>query len=244
MKTNPVQYSIDRNLFGTQVRSLPQKQMSCLTDIQKAYDIQAEIYGWKHREIKSILNINIAQANIERIYYMLESRNLMNVSFLTFMEQCRNETFIKMAKKMDFYKTTGRINNILVYAHDYICMIVAMELNPMFYAAVAKWAYDSLSYNRMFACDQNLILKNVICNTFNRPDANYYIDVNRKLNEIIFQNHFKDIRNTGSSQQLEELSELQKYYAKAIMDGLIKTAEDFISVLQKALNRKTTLKLN
>lgn len=25
MKTNPVQYSIDRNLFGTQVRSLPQK---------------------------------------------------------------------------------------------------------------------------------------------------------------------------------------------------------------------------
>jgi hypothetical protein len=68
MKTNVIMNSSDRNLFGATIRQETKTGFLNLSDLQDAYNKQAEIEGWSNKNIGLMLS---GKENTERMYYIL-----------------------------------------------------------------------------------------------------------------------------------------------------------------------------
>jgi hypothetical protein len=139
MKTKVIMKSVtDRNLFGVIIRQGTTGFFS-LSDLQTAYNKEAIRNGWTIRKYQDLLS---SIDNLERIYYILYQQGYINYEIQEFMKRAENETPAKLLKKLGAYKTTGARQTKLVACDPYIWTLLAMEMNPKFYAKVVVWLTD------------------------------------------------------------------------------------------------------
>lgn len=227
MKTNIIMNSQDREIFGVTIRQETKTGFLNLSDLQEAY-VQARVKnGWSHKgEIQQILS---QKENSERIYYLLKKRLLINCDFSHFISMVEKQGLIKTLKEFSVYKTSGARENKTTWCNQDIWVLVAMELNPMLYAEVISWISDKLILNRIEAGNFYKDLSKAI-SKFDNVD---YIKMAKALNYKIFGRHESGIRNLATKEQLEKMYSLEKYIAKAIDMGHLKTFDNCIDEIEK-----------
>jgi hypothetical protein len=226
MKTNIIMNSEDRKIFGITIRQETKTGFLNLSDLQEAYLHARVKNGWSDKRIDHILTYN---DNIYRIYYILFEQQIINVSLDTFIENVENVGFLKYLKKLEVYKTTGARQNKTTWCNSYIWVLVAMELSPAIYGKVVVWLADKLITNRIEAGNFYKDLSRAI-SKFENAD---YIKMAKALNYKIFGRHETGIRNLATKEQLEKMFELERYIAKAIDMGHLKTFDDCIVEVEK-----------
>jgi hypothetical protein len=227
MKTKVTMHSEnDRNLFGVTIRQATGGGFLSVTDLQKAYEKARWMYGWSSRDINNILNTIEVK---ERIYELLNQRNLIKMTLNEFMELIHTEGITKVLKGLDLWKTTGRGSNKSVMADPYIWTLVAMELNPVVYAKVVIWLTDSLIFDRMEAGAKFLPMNSAIARIIKNPDYPKYA---REMNMKVFGHHMTGMRNLASAKELRILSEIETTVTKAIEKGWIHNEESLLDLIR------------
>ncbi len=222
MKTNVILKSSDRDLFDIVIRQDTKNQFLSVTDLQIAYERARDIHKWKERRVDNVLS---SYETKSRIYYLLNERGLVNPCFQGFMEMANTEGIAKVLKRLKVWKTTGKGDNRQVMCDPYIWVLIAMEMNPMLYAKVVIWLTDSLIFNRIKAGDEYLPMNRAISTVVADPQyAKYAMIMNKK----VFGKHETGIRNTASSEDLDKISQIEKYVSKLIERKLITTEEQII----------------
>jgi hypothetical protein len=232
MKTNVIVKSEDRNLFGITIQQQTKTGLLNLSDLQEAYTHARVKNGWTDKRVDRVL---LSEQNKERVYYVLKEQGVINVSFQTFM-QGADTNYIKYLKKLGVYKTTGARNTKTTWCDPYIWILVALELSPVFYAKTVIWLKDSLILNRIEAGNFYKTLGSALQKF--KPDGEQYRILAKALNYIVFRKHETGIRNTGTKEQLKELTRLEEKFAFAIDMGYIKTFDDLLAELRKMYNEK------
>jgi len=226
MKTSVILKSTDRTIFDVTIRQDTKKQFLSVTDLQKAYDKARWQHGWPDRRISDILN-GIDVKN--RIYYVLKERGMVNAEFSAFMEMAQEYGIVKLLKKLDQWKTTGRGDNKQVMCDPYIWILIALELNPLIYAKVVIWMTDSLIFDRIEAGDEYMPMNKAISTLVKNPQyAKYAILINEK----VFGHHTAGMRNIASSKELRKISEIEKFVAKSIESNFITSEEMLINFIK------------
>lgn len=110
----------------------------------------------------------------------------------------------------------------------------AMWLNPKFKVQVLKFVYDELIKCRTAAGDNYNVLPKSIASL---PDVDYP-KVARALNWIVFNKHERDIRNTATPQQLQDMDELQRKLAFSVDMGYIRSFPDLMNSMRRIYNRQ------
>ena len=231
MKTSVTLLSPDRELFGVKIRQQSKSGHLSLSDLQGAYALARQQYGWSERNLTEVLN---SKTNAERIFYLLSERGLVKLDFSSFMEEAEKQGVVKLLKGLAAYKTTGRAANRSTWCDPYVWTLVAMEMNPMLYAKTVTWLTDSLLLNRIEAGDLYRGLAAAL-SKFGRVD---FKQVARALNFVVFGQHRNGIRDTATAGQLNELAELEKRMAWAIEDGFIRTQEQLLERLRAVWTQK------
>jgi len=230
MKTNVIMKSTDRTLFNVIIRQSTNGFLN-LSDLQEAYAHARIKHGWVDKNITMILN---SGQNSERMFYLLEKKGYINVSFLSFMESIKDQGIAHYLKKIGAYKTTGARKTKTTWCDPYLWVLIAMELNPMLYAETVVWLTDRLIINRIEAGNFYKSLTSAI-SKFNNVD---YVKMAKALNYIVFNNHYTGIRNNATEKELLELEELEKHVAFSIEVGFLHSFDQLILFLRKCYNKK------
>jgi hypothetical protein len=126
-----------------------------------------------------------------------------------------------------------------VFMHPYLFVDFAMWLNPKFKYHVIKFVYDSLMDYRNNAGDLYKGLSQSVSTLTNIS----YARVGKGLNFIVFGEHKKGIRNTGTVEQLQELNDIQKQLAFSIEMGLITSFKELMDTMIKIYRKKQKFNL-
>jgi hypothetical protein len=216
MKTNIVMKSADRNLFGVVIKQETSNGFLSVTELQKAYEVARWQYGWSDRKVGDIMQTSTFK---ERVYYLLKNQNIIKADFVDFIEMTEKEGIAKVLKKLKVYKTTGAREGRVVMCNPYIWILLAMELNPMIYAAVVTWLTDSLIFDRVEAGNEfrpmNTSIKKIIPN----PDYSSY---SIAINEKVFGKHITGMRNLASADQLKKITRIEQFITQGVEMGMIK----------------------
>ena len=231
MKTSVILKSPDRELFGIQIRQDTKTGFLNLSDLQEVYSIARVKNGWSDKRIDHVLQ---TEQNRERIYYILESQNVINVGFKGFIDSSEKIGFTKTLKEYSVYKTTGARQTKTVWCDPYIWTLVAMELNPQLYAKVVVWLTDKLIINRIEAGN---FYKDLTRSVSKFKDVDY-VQLAKALNYIVFGRHENGIRNTATSQQLKDMESLESKMAFSIDMGYIKSFSSLLEELRKIYHDK------
>jgi len=227
MKTNQILTSTDRELFNIIIRQSTKTQMLSITDLQEAYDKGRWMYGWKERNVKTIMQSKDFR---ERLYYVLFERDLIKVGIPTFMEMVETEGIVKTLKGLTLWKTTGRGGKKQVMCDTYIWVLLAMELNPMLYAKVVMWLTDTLIFNRLDAGDEFLSLNMSIRSVISNPNYSLYAT---EINKKVFGRHERGMRNSATSQELRKISDIEKFLVNAISMSIVKNESHLLRVINE-----------
>ena len=231
MKTNIIMASPDRELFGIKIQQQTQTGFLSLSDLQEAYTRARIQNDWNDKDISNIMN---SKENIERMYYILEERDLLPILDIKtgingFIENCNKIGVAKYLKQLGVYKTIGARQNKVTWCDPYLWVLIAMELSPLLYARVVLWLGDKLILNRIEAGNFYKGLARAI-SKFQNVD---YIKMAKALNYKIFGRHETGIRNTATKDELRRLSDLEGKIAFAIDMGYIKSFNDCIKEIER-----------
>lgn len=229
MKTNVILNSADRELFGITIRQQTKDNFLSLTDLQKAYDKARWQYGWIEQHIPALLQSKKTQ---ERIYHLLNERNLINVGFPTFTEMLEKESITKVLKELNVWETKGRGDNKAVFVDPFIWVLIAMEMNPLLYAKVVIWITDTLIFDRIDAGMEYKPMNAAISKVIDKPDyPKFAVAINNK----VFGFHETGMRNMASSKELRKIADIEKFVMNSIEFGFIK---DEASIVKAIYNYK------
>jgi len=229
MTTNVTMRSTDRELFGVTIRQGTNPAFLSVTDLQKAYEKARWQHGWSDREISSVMQTTDFK---ERLYFLLYERGLVKLTILSFMEMVDKEGITSVMKGLDVWKTTGRGTNKTVMADPYIWVLLAMELNPMIYAKVVIWLTDSLIFDRIEAGAETKPLNGALCAMLGgKATADTYRNVYITLNNKVFGQHIKGMRNLASAAELKQIVHIEKFLLNAINHGWLKSEADVINAI-------------
>lgn len=229
MKTNVIMKSNeDRNLFGIVIRQETKTGFLNLSDLQECYTRKRILEGWNEKRIDNILNYKDSH---ERIYYLLKEQGVIIPTPVGFIEEVEKQGIVTTLKKYGVFKTTGARHTKTSWCNPYIFTLIALELNPEFYARVVMWITDKLIINRIEAGNFCTALNSSI-RKFN-PDGNQYMTLAKALNYIVFRKHEAGIRNTGTKEQLRQLAGIEEKMAFAIDMGYINSFDMLLEELRK-----------
>lgn len=239
MKTNVIMKSNeDRNLFGIVIRQETKTKFFNLSDLQESYTRKRIKEGWDEKRIDHILNY---KDNHERIYYILKEQGFIIPPLAGFIEEVEKQGIAKTLKQYGVYKTTGARKTKTTWCNPYIFILIALELNPEFYAKVVMWVGDQLILNRIEAGNFCRALNGSIQKL--NPTSSDYMVTAKALNFMIFGKHEVGIRNTGTRQQLKELASLEEKMAFAIDMGYIRSISEMVEQLRILYSKKSQLLL-
>ena len=105
------------------------------------------------------------------------------------------------------------------WMHPYLFIDFAMWINPEFKLQVIKFVHDQLIEFRHDAGDNYREL----CSAVQMFDNCNYPNLARALNYTVFGKHCKELRQTATEAQLNELQTIQKHLAFSVNTGLIKS---------------------
>lgn len=244
--------STDRILFDIVIRQDTKDSFLSLSDLNEAYTRARVLMGWSIKHLDDILKTN---SNIERIYYLIREQIFNNKTEKTYAYEkdenskteksrfyeiypeytnFKNEVdkvgLPKVLKSLHLYRMTGRGENRNVMCNPYIWMLVAMEMNPILYAKVVGWVTDGLIMRRIEASQLNKKLMEAINNNFSNPE---YWKINVALNERVYGEHMKGIRNISKEQGLISLNGLQEVMAYLINHNMIHNQEELLQKIQE-----------
>lgn len=226
MKTNVTLQSSDRELFGITIRQETKTQMLSITDLQNAYERARFMNGWNDRQIVHVLHTDSFK---ERLYHVLNERKLINIDIPIFMEMIEKEGLVKTMKALGVWKTTGRGSNKQVVADPYIWVLIAMELNPLLYAKVIIWLTDTLVFDRIEAGDEFLPMNAAIKSILDKPNYSLYA---RSINEKVFGQHMRGIRNLASAKELRKITDIEKFVTNTINMGIVTEEKHILKIIQ------------
>jgi hypothetical protein len=225
MKTSVILSSSDRNLFGTIIKQDTKTQFLSLTDLQKAYETARWKHGWSDRKVSDVVQTMEFK---QRLYYVLEKQRLIETDLAGFIEMIDKEGFVRTAKGLGIWKSTGARGTNQVSCDPFVWVLVAMEMNPMIYAQVVIWLTDSLIFNRIEAGTEYLPMNTAIKTILPSPDySKFAIAVNTK----VFGHHQAGMRNIASAKELRKISDIEKFIKNAIEKGWIKTESEILSAI-------------
>lgn len=232
MKTNVTMKSKDRELFGVVIKQDTKNSFLSLTDLQEAYTVGRVNNGWKDKKVNEVLS---SRDNAERMYYILEKRNMTKgMGYHEFMTMVEEKTLVKTLKYCGAYEATGARDNRKVTCDPYIWVLVAMEMNPKLYALVIDWLTDSLIINRIEVGNTY----NIISRAASKFQDVDYVTIAKALNHIVFGKHETLLRNNATKEQLKELEDLQKKLSFAIDMGYIKSFSELRKEMLKIYDAK------
>ena len=232
--------SKDRILFDIVIRQDTKDSFLSLSDLNEAYVRAREINGWAEKDLNHILQ---RDSNVERIYYIIREQ-IFNENdkttfssfyenypdYISFKKVVDKEGLPKVLKQLHLYRMTGRGENRKVMCNPYIWVLVAMEMNPILYAKVVGWITDGLILRRIEASTLNKKLADAIKNKFTNPE---YWKINVALNERVYGEHMRGIRNTSKEQGLISLNGLQEVMAYLINHGIINNQEELLQKIKE-----------
>lgn len=216
MESNIIMKSKDRELFGIVIKQETKSGFLSVSELQKAYEIARWQHGWSERNVKNIMQTDDFK---ERVFYLLQNQGYIKVSILTFMEMVENEGIAKVLKGLGVYKTTGARQSKVTFANPYIWILLAMELNPMIYAAVVTWLTDTLIFDRIEAGDEFRPMNNAIKKIIPNPDYKKYAIA---INQRVFGKHLTGMRNLASAQELRKITKIEQFISQGINMSMIK----------------------
>lgn len=229
MKNNVVLKSKDRNLFGMVISQEVKGGFLSVTELMKAFEEARKEHGWNEMNLSTLLQ---SKKTVERIFYLLNDKELVKVDFSTFKKRCEDEGITKVLKEYNVWKTTGKGDKRMVMCNPYIWFSIAVELNPIFYSKVIRFITDSLINDRIEACNSYRPMTDAIRSVSENANISKYAVA---INQKIFGEHENGIRNTASAKELREIAELEKFLTKLIENGM---AEDVKYVMKVIKNYK------
>jgi hypothetical protein len=123
------------------------------------------------------------------------------------------------------------------WSHLNIMVRIAIEMNPEFADdVITTFVKGKLLEYRDIAGDDFKILSAAI-RIFD-PTTSNRISMARGLNYIVFNTHYRDIRNTGTTEQLKEMVDIQQKLAFAIDMNYIKTFDELVIEMRKMWHKK------
>lgn len=230
--------SKDRILFDVVIRQDTKDSFLSLSDLNEAYIRAREINDWSIKHLDDILKTN---SNVERIYYVIREQIFCDKTektrfyenypdYSSFKKVVDKVGLPKVLKQLHLYRMTGRGENREVMCNPYIWVLVAMEMNPILYAKVVGWITDGLILRRIEASTLNKKLADAIKNNFTNPE---YWKINVALNERVYGEHMRGIRNTSKEQGLVSLNGLQEVMAYLINNGIIHNQEQLLQKIKE-----------
>jgi hypothetical protein len=216
MESNIIMKSKDRELFGIVIKQETKTGFLSVSELQKAYEVARWQHGWSERNVKNIMQTDDFK---ERVFYLLQNQGYIKVSILTFMEMVEKEGIAKVLKGLGVYKTTGARQSKVTFANPYIWILLAMELNPMIYAAVVTWLTDTLIFDRIEAGDEFRPMNNAIKKIIPNPDYKKYAIA---INQRVFGKHLTGMRNLASAQELRKITKIEQFISQGINMNMIK----------------------
>lgn len=226
MISNVVLKSSDRNLFGVTIKQRTENSFLSVSDLQEAYEKARWQHGWNDRSIIHLLQTDTSK---ERLYHLLNERDVIKCNFLQFMEMIEKEGVVKTLKGLGVWKTTGRGADKTVYADPYIWVMIALELNPLLYAKVIMWLTDTLIFDRIEAGTEFKPMNSAISRIVEKPNySKYAIELNKK----VFGHHQSGMRNLASSRELNKIAKIEQFVTNAIDMGFLKNEEDVLKAIQ------------
>ena len=131
-----------------------------------------------------------------------------------------------------YLKTRGKRGG--TWMHPILFIKFAMWLNPRFEVQVIKFVYDQLIEHRHKAGDNYISLTASAATLTNVS----YPQIAKGLNWIVFNKHEKNIRNTATEKQMNDLHLLEEKLAFAIDMGYIKSFEQLMSEMRKLYDQR------
>lgn len=216
MESNIIMNSKDRELFGITIKQETKSGFLSVSELQKAYEVARWQYGWSEKRVVDIMQTNEFK---ERVYYLLHNQGVIKVGITTFIEMVETEGIAKVLKGLGVYKTTGARHTKVTFANPYIWILLAMELNPMIYAAVVTWLTDTLIFDRIEAGDEFRPMNNAIKKIIPNPDYKKYAIA---INKRVFGKHLTGMRNLASAQELRKITKIEQFISQGINMSMIK----------------------
>lgn len=231
METNVIMNSSDRELFGHIIRQETKTGFLSLTDLQTVFDSIKTKKGWINKQINELIS---RKENVERIYYILEKQNIINLDLSKFIEMVDNNGIATTLKAFGAYRTTGARVKRNVWCNPYIWILIALELSPEMYANAVIWLTDSLILDRIEAGNMYKGLTSAM-KRFNNVN---YAKLGAALNYVVFGKHEMALRNKGTESQLKELHNLERSLAFSIESGYITSFDQLLNDLRKIYQNK------
>lgn len=123
------------------------------------------------------------------------------------------------------------------WSHLNIMVRVAIEMNPEFADdVITTFVKGKLLEYRDIAGDDFKILSSAI--KIFEPTTSDRMRMARGLNYIVFNTHYRDIRNTGTTEQLKEMVDIQQKLAFAIDMSYIRTFDELVIEMRKMYFKK------
>lgn len=151
-----------------------------------------------------------------------------------FLRNDGTKTFIEELKNDEDYNgdnspyLSARGKNGGTWMHPYLFIKFAMWMNPKFELQVIKFVHDQLIEFRHDAGDNYREL----CSAVQMFDNCNYPNLARALNYTVFGKHCKELRQTATEAQLNELQTIQKHLAFSVNTGLIKSFDHLLEHLR------------
>ena len=162
------------------------------------------------------------------------SNFLNNSSTKEFISALSSETNTETRNLVTAVKGGNDKDNQLTWMHPYLFIKFAMWLNPNFEVKVIKFIHDQLIKSRHEAGDGYLQLSS----SGEKLKGYNYAEIATAMQWIVYGKKGKDLRQTATENQLNELKDLQTKLSFAIDMGYIKTYPQLINELRKIWNDK------
>lgn len=135
----PLRYKV-RRIFDFDVRQDVKMGFLCLTDLQREHNRLSDVHGWKKTRIQDHL---ASSENIRRAIKLIVG-NENPLQEARAMVDIVGKGTVAALKLHGFYKTVGRAENRLVWCDPVFWLLLASELNPIFFAKTIALSVNSL----------------------------------------------------------------------------------------------------
>lgn len=121
-----------------------------------------------------------------------------------------------------------------VWMHPYLFIDFSMWLNPKFKLSVIKFVYDQLINERQNAGDNYKTLSSSLV----KIKGYNFSEVAKAMQWIVYDKTGKNLRQTASQEQLQELNDIQTKLSFAIDMNYISSYQQLLSEMRKMYNKK------
>lgn len=151
-----------------------------------------------------------------------------------FLEALVDEGIIDTPKQGYVKSRASRGENAGTWMHPYLFIKFAMWLNPRFEVQVIRFVYDQLIEHRHLAGDNYKKL----CNALAKFIDVDFREVGKMLNYVVFNTHEQGLRNKATTEQENDLQQLERDMCRFIEMGFINTYAQFKKVLRKEWHKR------